>query len=201
MNKDLEKWPELDIAAYGRPCFGERVNGDMAFADQKEEWVFLAIVDGLGHGKEAHKIATITKTFLQQYWDPDVTGTLLKLHEKLKGTGGAAVGLAALDLNNCIIHYTGIGNTVIRKFGSSHKRMFSREGVVGVRMRTPKEQQLAIQKSEVVLLYSDGISENFEAKDYPRLQIHSAQLVAKNIVRKFGNQFDDSTCLVLKLKP
>jgi len=197
--KEEKAWPALDIGIYGRPCFGERVSGDWAFAEQKDEWVFLAIVDGLGHGKGAHHIAQLTKEFLSKEWSPDVTKILLQLHEKLHGTGGAAIGLASLNLDECLLHYVGIGNTVLRRFGSSPARLFSREGVVGVRMRSPYEQQLTIEDSDIVLLYTDGVSEGFELKDFPQIRGQSAGLAAKNIVRKFGSQFDDSTCLVLKV--
>ena len=200
MNEDQNNWPELDIAAYGRPCFGERVSGDVAFAIRKEEWVFLAIVDGLGHGKTAHEIALRAKDFLVNNWTPDIKNTLEKLHQSLKGTGGAAVGLALIDLNDFVLHYVGIGNTVIRNFGTSEKKMFSNEGVVGARMRTPTEQQAPIRQSDVIVFYTDGVSENFALAEYPQLNMQSASVVAKTIVRRFGNQFDDSTCLVLKFQ-
>jgi serine/threonine protein phosphatase PrpC len=200
MKNDQNNWPELDIAAYGRPCFGERVSGDIAFAITKDEWVFLAIIDGLGHGRAAHEIALLAKDFLIDNWTTDIKNTLEKLHESLKGTGGAAVGLALLNLNDLALQYVGIGNTVVRNFGTSEKRMFSNEGVVGARMRTPTEQQTSIQQSDVIVFYTDGVSENFALREYPQLKRQQAAFVAKTIVRKFGNQFDDATCLVLKFR-
>jgi len=199
-SQEKEKWPKFDIGSYGRPCFGERVSGDLAFAEEKDGWIFLAIVDGLGHGKTAHQIAQKAKAFLSEGWSRDVYETMMKLHEDLNGSGGAAVGLAAIDMEKRMLHYTGIGNTVLRKFGASPARLYSREGMVGAILRTPKEQQLALQDSDILLLHTDGVSENFEFDAFPQMQVQRASLVAKKVVQKFGNQFDDATCLVIKIQ-
>ena len=192
------KLPNLDINYYGQVCFGERVSGDLAFFDSDDRWVFLAIIDGLGHGQEAHEVAKIAHKFLSESWSPDVVLTMNRLHELLQNTRGAAAGLAAIDLTTDIVHYTGIGNTVFRRLGSSASRLVSREGIVGIRMRSPNEQQLLLQDKDILLLYSDGVSDQFELQSYPQIKVHSSQLAAKNIVRKFGSRFDDSTCLVVK---
>lgn len=197
--KEEMMWPTLDIGMYGRPCFGERVSGDWAFATQKDEWVFLAIIDGLGHGEHANQIAKVASEFLSYNWSPNVEKTLLKLHEQLKDTRGAAVGLATLNLNTKKLHYVGIGNTVIRRCGDSPLHLFSREGVVGERMRKPEEQIVEIHETDILFLYTDGISESFKFEQLLHIKDQSARLIAKTIVRKFGSQFDDATCLVLKL--
>ena len=67
-------------------------------------------------------------------------------------------------------------------------------------MRSPRKQQLKLDQSDILVLYTDGVSENFEFNQYPQMKFHSASLIAKNIVRKFGNSFDDSTSIVLKFK-
>ncbi|TNE47714.1 MAG: stage II sporulation protein E (SpoIIE) [Bacteroidetes bacterium] len=188
----------LDISYYGQVCFGERVSGDLAFFDMDDQWVFLAIIDGLGHGQEAHEVAKVAHEFLSESWNPDVVWTMNKLHEVLQKSRGAAAGLAAIDLTTDIMHYTGIGNTVIRRLGATSSRLVSKEGIVGIRMRSPTEQQLLLHHNDILLLFTDGVSDQFDLQDYPQLKVHSSQLVAKNIVRKFGSRFDDSTCLVLK---
>lgn len=192
-------WSDFEIGTYGRPCFGERVSGDWAFADQKDEWVFLAIVDGLGHGPHAHQIARSASEFLSVGWSSDVEKTLQRLHDRLKGSRGAAVGLATLNLITKTLHYVGIGNTVFRTWGASPSRLLSTEGVVGERMRKPHEQIITVHDTDILFLYTDGISESFRFEELPLMPHQSARLTAKTIVRKFGSQFDDATCLVLKM--
>ena len=190
--------PELLVGSFARNSFGERVCGDVAFFAQKEDWAFLGIIDGLGHGKQANEAAELARDFLTENWEPSVLRTMSKMHEALKGSIGVAAGIASIDLRNNMLHYSGIGNTVLRRMGGNSIRMVSREGVVGIRMRSPIEQELLLENKDVLVLHTDGVSENFELKDYPQMLLQSPAVIAKTIVRKFGNQFDDATCLVVK---
>ena len=99
-----------------------------------------------------------------------------------------------------MLHYVGIGNTVFRKIGFEPGRLLSKEGIVGARMRSPSERQTPIKTSDIILMYTDGINEGFDLNSIPYIQVQSASIIAKKIVGKFGSQYDDSTCLVLKVK-
>ncbi|UCC54911.1 MAG: SpoIIE family protein phosphatase [Anaerolineaceae bacterium] len=191
---------ELEYASVARPCFGELVSGDAAIVHSRNGIVFLAIVDALGHGPNANDIAVQIRTFLDAEWQEDVVSTLLGLHEAIRGSIGAAVGLASLDLASGKLRYTGVGNTVIRKFGTRSIRLPSTEGVVGSRMRSPREQKLQLDETEVLTFYSDGIKDRFELSEYPQLIYESSRSVARKIVRNYGKQYDDATCLVVRYR-
>ena len=51
-----------------------------------------------------------------------MSGLMTRLHQHLKGTRGAAVGLCAIDAAAGRIDYAGIGNTVMRRFGKVETR-------------------------------------------------------------------------------
>lgn len=191
---------ELEYASVARPCFGELVSGDTAIVQTRNSTLFLAMVDVLGHGVNAHALAVQIRTFLESEWQDDVTSTLLQLHDEIRGSIGAAAGLASLDLSSGRLRYTGVGNTVIRKFGESSIRLPSTDGVIGTRMRSPREYELQLKKTDVLTFYSDGIKDRFELKDYPQLIYESPRSVARKIVRNYGKQFDDATCLVVRYK-
>lgn len=189
---------ELEYASVARPCFGELVSGDAAIVQSGDGTLFLAMVDVLGHGPRAYELAVQMRSFLETEWQEDVVDTMMRLHEKLKGSIGAAAGLASLDLASGRLSYTGVGNTVVRKFGDGSIRLPSTDGVIGSRMRSPRVQQLQLGQEEVLVFYTDGIKDRFEMSDYPQLIYESARSVARKIVRTFGKQFDDATCLVVR---
>ena len=189
----------LDIGIYGRPCFGEKVSGDWAYAANDGKWAYFAIVDALGHGPRAHEIAQLTKEVIEHNWSKNVSTDIVKLHHRLKGTGGAAVGLALLNLDTHEVVYTGVGNTVLRKFGNQSKRLVSSEGIVGTHIRTPNEYRMTLKESDIVVLYTDGISTTFDLNEIRYAQNMSAFVLAKKIVKQFGSMYDDATCLVLKV--
>jgi anti-sigma regulatory factor (Ser/Thr protein kinase)/serine/threonine protein phosphatase PrpC len=187
-----------DYAFYGRPFRGERVSGDAALVEKRDNFLFLAIIDGLGHGPAASSVAEKAVTFLRQSWKPDVTATLSGLHQALKGTIGAAAGVCVIDTLSHQLRYGGIGNTVARVFGSRDIRLSSAAGTLGHQIRKPKESALELQDQDVLTLYTDGITERFEISDYTQLRLHKARTIATTLVRRYGKDHDDATCLTLR---
>ena len=188
-----------------RPCLGERVSGDTAIVEQQENLVAIAIIDALGHGKSAYSVARTAQNYLQKSWSADVCNTMLHLHEHLKGSLGAAVGLAILDLETNQLSYTGVGNTVIRILRpqnqpDSSQRLYSAEGVVGGRIRQPTEQIIQLNQSDLVLFYTDGIKAHFNPQEYPTIFADDVMTIAKKFIRLFGKNHDDATCIALKLE-
>ena len=190
----------LDYAWWGRPCFGERVSGDAVVIEERENLLFMAIVDVLGHGPDAHSLACKITTLLKQTWSYDLPATMLQLHQELKGTLGAAASLSILDVETDEFSYLGVGNTAIRLFGRDSRRLCSTDGIIGNHIRKPITQKLTLGRSQTVLLYTDGIKDRFELSDYPQLIYESSQLVAQNVVKRFNKVYDDATCIALKYK-
>jgi serine phosphatase RsbU (regulator of sigma subunit) len=125
---------------------------------------------------------------------------LLKLDGQLRGSVGAAAGIAHVDLPSGRLHYSGIGNTVIRRFGSIETRLVSRGGVLGSQMRTPKEETLTLRGGDVVLMYTDGISDRVSSVTYPEILGHGIDVVAGHVVRNFGKTHDDAGCIALRYR-
>ncbi len=194
-NNDLRL---IDSAAFGRPYLGERVSGDMTVIAQKDGLMFMAIVDVLGHGPDAHELAVRMQDYLARFWEKDLTTLMQQLHSQFTGERGAAAGLTVLDISSGELRYTGVGNTVIRRFGQRSTRLWSADGIIGNRIRRPVEYTLQVLDSDVVILYTDGVRDHFEEHEYPQLRYHRAQSVASNIVRKFGKKYDDASCLAFR---
>lgn len=190
----------LDCAFFGRPCFGERFSGDTVIVEEREGLVFIAIVDVLGHGHDAYLVARQIEDFLRETWNHDVVATLHQLHAEIKGTRGAAAGLSVLNLATSELSYTGVGNTVLRVFGNRSIRLCSTEGIIGSHLRTPIAQKLELTKSDIILLYTDGIKDHFEINDYPQILYESPNRISRNMVRRFDKVHDDATCVVLKYR-
>jgi anti-sigma regulatory factor (Ser/Thr protein kinase) len=190
----------VDCAYFVRPCRGERVSGDIVVVEERGDHVFLAIIDALGHGPAAHAIADRAARFLKRSWKTDLAQTMRELHESLRGTDGAAAGLCVLEVGGHAATYVGVGNTVIRTLGDGDKKAYSTPGTLGHQIRTPREQKLTIAADEVLVLYSDGVKEQFELTDYPQLRYQDARTIARTIVSRFGKDHDDASCAVLRYK-
>lgn len=185
-------------AAVVRPKFGHRVGGDAAFVVEAGGGLLAAVVDVLGHGKEANELAVRLQDDLVAHPSDDVVGLLVGLHEKYRGSRGAAVGLCFVDAANARLRFAGVGNTVIRRFGESESRLVSRDGVVGGTMPRPAEEGLALSAGDVIVMYTDGVRSHFDPADYPRLRTDAPYAVAAGIIHRFGKAHDDASCVVLR---
>jgi serine phosphatase RsbU (regulator of sigma subunit) len=188
----------LEHASLVRPCRGERLSGDAVVIRPLEQGLLVAIVDVLGHGPEAHELTHVIDKYLLSYGTADVSGLMTRLHQYLKGTRGAAVGLCAIDAASGRLDYAGIGNTTIRRFGKAETRLVSQDGVLGQNMRTPRPQTLQLEPGDVIVLYTDGVSDRFTTDDYPGVRRHAPQQVANNIVQRFGKDHDDAACVAVR---
>ena len=188
----------MEYAGTVRPCPGQSVSGDTIVTRALDQALFVAIVDVLGHGSEAHELTHVIDAYLASYGTSDVSGLMTRLHQHLKGTRGAVAGLCAIDAASGRMNYAGIGNTVMRRFGKAETRLVSKDGVLGQNMRSPLHQTLQLNPGDLVVLYTDGVSDRFTSDDYPGVLHHAPQEVASNIVQRFGKNHDDAACIAVR---
>jgi len=163
-----------------------------------EQGLFVAIVDVLGHGPEAHELTHVIDAFLDRHATADVSSLMARLHQRLKGTRGAAAGLCAINSADGSIDYVGIGNTSIRRFGAAETRLVSYDGVLGQNMRTPLLQSLKLDSGDLLVLYTDGVSDRFTESEYPGILHHAPKDVVRVILDRFGKDYDDSACIAVR---
>ncbi|MGD8978237.1 MAG: SpoIIE family protein phosphatase [Gammaproteobacteria bacterium] len=190
----------LEYSSRIRPCFGESVSGDTVVIRTLGQSLFVAIVDVLGHGPEAHELTHVIETYLGRYGNADVSGVMTRLHQHLKGTRGAAVGLCAFDESTGCIEYVGVGNTAIRRMGKAETRLVSKDGVVGQSMRSLLPQTMQLEAGDLIILHTDGVSGRFTVEDYPGASHHSPEEVARNIVKRYGKDHDDAACIAVRYR-
>lgn len=177
---------------------GKTECGDIGIIKRYENHAFLALVDVLGHGLEARKVALNAKEYLENNYFNSLTEIMLGLHDHLRGTRGAVAAICNMNVLTGELKYVGIGNITLRIIGRKNIRLVSRDGIVGYRMTKPQEQILKLNIGETFLMYSDGIKEHFESFECEDLLKKNAEEIAEGILHKFSKMNDDSSCIVLK---
>lgn len=190
---------KLDVATAQRPHPLEQLCGDAAVAREGETGVACAIIDGVGHGPPAHGVAMdLAACFLAADWS-EPEPCLRFLHERARGTVGAAVGIVCLDTGTGALRYAGVGNTTARLVGSSVRHFVSHDGVLGLRMRSTLRQVASVEPGDVVLLHTDGITGELDPAQLPGLCARGAVEAARAIVARFGRPHDDAACVVIRV--
>ena len=184
-----------------RPLLGERVGGDTAIISELENGVFLGIADVLGHGSEAHEVAVIIDDYLAAHCTSNVETVMHGLHKLLNGTRGAAVGLCFVEAESGIVTFVGTGNTRTKKLGSSEVTLTSKDGIVGSNMRSLRTETTRLESGDILVLTTDGVKERFSLDDLPAPRGSTAASIARILLRRFGKDYDDAACIVLKYEP
>jgi len=188
----------FDVSSYTRPMPGEVLSGDMAAIIELADGVLIALVDVSGHGAQASALANEIRQFLATHATSQLSDLMSLLHDRLKGTRGAAISLLFLDVRGSTIQYCGVGNTGAYRVVGQTWRPISKDGVLGHRLPTLTEDGTKLSNGDLILVWTDGVSElaakNFVSKHAYR---PSASL-ARELVTALGRPFDDAGCVVLK---
>jgi|GEM_PF-780672 len=214
--------PSIDHAWYQRAFPGESLCGDKAAAFPAVDGYWLVLADGIGHGPRAHNAAARAVAIVERVASagarlvdapPGTTLTtsrvslpalFVAIHQSLQETVGAALGIAHIACDTGIVHFAGVGNTLLRRIGSADTRMVSRDGIVGQpgqRAVVPRPVEMALVPGDLLLFTSDGVEDHFGPTEYPGILSQNAAQVSRTVVERFSKPHDDATCLALRYTP
>jgi anti-sigma regulatory factor (Ser/Thr protein kinase) len=200
-------WPDakrpkperLEIGALVIPKPGETECGDAWCYSERPDSVIVLGIDGLGHGfGAAHAAAEACRVFDNEKHRP-ASRIMPMLHEALRPTRGVAATLLEVDWDAGRATSVAVGNvTAALISGTQIKRIAADNGIVGHVMSRPRELQHECRADTVVLLYSDGLTSNWQPERYPGLMQHHAALIAGVLYRDCKRGRDD--CLVVVIR-
>jgi serine/threonine protein phosphatase PrpC len=124
-----------------------------------------------------------------------------RLDRALKGSVGAAAGVARVELASQRLVFAGVGNVVARVLGREEIRFVSAHGILGQRFRTPPERSVRLEAQDLLVMHSDGISDRFDSNVLPELSFAPAATIAALLLSRYGKQHDDASCLVARVVP
>ena len=191
---------ELSHATLIRPKQGETGCGDRALALVLEGGeLLLAIIDVAGHGAIADEVAADIERLITARADEQPSKLLQRLHDHLRGSRSAAVGLCRVDPGRERLLYSGIGNTAMRVYGPRTRHGVGRDGMVGETMPKPREEDIPLDPGDVIVLHTDGLSSRFGPDDYPGLMRDDPEQTVRRLIERFGKAHDDAACVVAKI--
>ncbi|HYJ33129.1 MAG TPA: ATP-binding protein [Candidatus Binatia bacterium] len=189
----------IEVGAVQVPCPGEELSGDAWAVAHRPDRTLVLVVDGLGHGADAHAASSLAARLFLEHTDEGPVSILERIHEGLRATRGAAGAVLELDLQERVGRFVGIGNISASVHAPGEQRsMVSHHGVLGHSVRKVHEFVYPWPRRALVLLHTDGIATHWDLARYPGLQHRHPAVIAGALYRDFGRGRDDATAVALR---
>ncbi|WP_445398372.1 ATP-binding SpoIIE family protein phosphatase [Streptomyces sp. LE64] len=192
------------VAGLTRPISGEAVCGDTWSArfdeahDGGPGTLTVMMCDGLGHGPLAARVSERARLAFRETTRHTPADVLRELHRDLRGTRGAAVAVAAVDLATRRVTLCGAGNISAFVAGPDQRSaLLSQPGIVGAQMPPPRLFSALLPTGSALVLHSDGLSDRWAPKDLPGLFSCQPAVIAGQILAQAGVRRDDAGIVVV----
>ncbi|HEV7731979.1 MAG TPA: ATP-binding protein [Candidatus Binatia bacterium] len=187
------------VGAVCTPYPGETACGDGWAMAPRTHGCLVAVVDGVGHGPIAADAATGALAILTARPAATPRDLLDDVHRALRGTRGAAMSVAELDLDAGVVRFAGIGNVAGAIVGPGrHRAMVSHHGTLGHQVRVVQEFSYPWGADDLLLLSSDGLQTRWSIDRYPGLALRHPSVIAALLHRDFRRDRDDATVVVVR---
>ena len=187
-----------EVGSYLRPHRSETHSGDLIVLRKLGSEALVVVLDALGHGPNAARIARLAQRALADFDEPaDVLLVVERLDTALQGTDGAAACVAVTQAATRSITFASVGNVRARLFGTNEVRVPWTEGTLGQRANRPRLSQYQIG-DDTFVSYTDGVGDRFERAEYPGVVTDPPGKAAERIVTSFGRGYDDAACAVVR---
>lgn len=192
---------EVGIAQAVSP--GEVQSGDVCFLQELDDRALLGVIDGLGHGAEAAQAAEAARAALDGPPDQSVGALMMRCHEQLRETRGAAMTLIAFDGHKLQLEWIGVGNVAAvllhPEISGKLRRtdLFVRGGVAGVQVPSMVVSSARFALGDMVVAATDGVHTSF-ADNINRME--PAQQLAERLLGRYQTGHDDALVVVARIR-
>ncbi|MFJ8083161.1 SpoIIE family protein phosphatase [Streptomyces sp. NPDC096205] len=185
------------------PFAGAEFSGDAWAWVRSGDRLTLMLADGLGHGEHAARASSTAVAEVHRCAHLPADRLLHALHTALRGTRGAALAVAQLDVSSGRLSFTGVGNIGARlRRGNRWRPLLSHPGIVGAHLpgRLPWHTE-EWSDDCLLVLHSDGLPSRWSAGPLDLDSSLDPAVVAATIVRDASSPArpvrDDTAVVVL----
>jgi phosphoserine phosphatase RsbX len=155
--------PLIDAAVAEAALPGEAESGDLHLIAPHPAGVLVAVIDGLGHGREAANAARTARSTLSEDPGANLSDLFVGAHSALARSRGVVMSLASFAKSGRLT-WLGVGNvegTLVRAEGGTARRADSimlLGGVVGFKLPPLRPSTTPVEAGDLLILATDGIS-------------------------------------------
>ncbi|MGH6887432.1 MAG: SpoIIE family protein phosphatase [Geminicoccales bacterium] len=191
----------LEWGVAAAPLPGETECGDLHVVQAFAGGVLVAVIDAIGHGAEAARIARLAAGVFERHPAKPVRALMQRCHERLRGSRGAAISIASFDDRAGTMAWLGVGNVrgvVVRADAAARCRRDSllvRGGMVGDHLPELELSSIPVERGDLLIMATDGIASDLREALPGELE---PQGLAERIERGSARTSDDALVLVAR---
>lgn len=189
----------LAWATAGAALAGQTASGDRGVVVPFPGGALVALIDGLGHGREACLAADAAERVLLATPYEPVDLLIQRCHDELRRTRGAVISLASFDAAQSSMTWLGVGNVeallVRARSPEAAEAVAMRGGTVGYLLPPLNPRTLSVQPGDTLVLASDGIRHGFRQEVVPA---RTPQEIADQVMANWARTSDDACVVVAR---
>ena len=191
----------IEYGVVNLPVAGETLCGDAWSVETSEDGFTVMVADGLGHGPQANVAAIAAVRTLSANLRLPLPAIMDRIHDALRPTRGAAIGIARFGASDEPLLFAGVGNISALVWNAGGRRqMMSHNGTVGHTMRKVQEVDAPWPARALLILHSDGLATRWDIDRYPGLPLRHPSLIAGVLYRDCSRGRDDVTVVVARVR-
>lgn len=141
------------------------------------------VIDGIGHGEDASKVANLTYQTIKQYSNQPLKSIIQTCEKAIEKTRGVAISFVLIKKTEQKIFYFSVGNieSLIITPTSIHQ-LKTIPGIFGAQLYPIELQVLSLPKDAKLLMYTDGLKKinvNIRQQLYNMNPRHIIQVLSK----------------------
>lgn len=189
--------------AYGgmlMPMRHEAVCGDGWHVAWEGTRLVVTLLDGLGHGPQAHDAAELGIAAAAEAHMQSADEVIARMHARMSRSRGGAAAVFCYDSATSQVQFAGIGNiSAAIHDGNTSRGLPSHPGIVGAQFRRIQPFNLVTEAGNLVLMHSDGLQTRWNIKQYEGLFYRHPALVVAVLQRDFDRGRDDTGIIAVRL--
>jgi serine phosphatase RsbU (regulator of sigma subunit) len=182
-----------------RPRSGETVCGDCSRSWDSGSRLVIALADGLGHGREAALAADAALDCVGRHLHGDCAEVFDECDRALRGTRGAALAVAMIDLEAGLLTIGTVGNIrALLLTTPRHLRLDGARGIVGAGFNHLAPITRSLAPGDILVLFSDGLDEFLDPRELSDAERTAAGGSAQAILARWSRGQDDESVVVYR---
>jgi negative regulator of sigma-B (phosphoserine phosphatase) len=192
----------IEWGVAGRTRAGEDECGDRYLVRPFSDGVLLAVVDGLGHGREAAAAGSLAAAVLDEHAGETLPDLVQRCHEALAGSRGVVMSVASVDRTGTL-SWLGVGNVEALRVRAGDRgaeredQLLLRAGVVGFRLPALRPSRLSLARGDLLALATDGVRSGFGRC---LTGAKRPQQLAETVLAEYGRSSDDALVVVARFE-